>query len=78
MLAALFFVGEAPCWFQIQYSLWTNAINNPVAGQGAPFVTWEIATRSLEAIYSFAVFTFCLRLSATVILENWKRTRLPG
>lgn len=75
MLAGFLTVVLAPCWAYFEYLHWQHMFapgfaNNLKGGQA-----WNTIRLSTDAMISLLLFAKTVRLSTTVAIQNWKRTR---
>ncbi len=71
MLAGFLTVALAPCWLYFEYLSWQNVFATPVANNQA----WNAFRLSTDALISLSLFGRTVRLSISVAIQNWRRTR---
>jgi hypothetical protein len=72
MLAGFLTIVLAPCWAYFEYLSWQHVFAPPVANNNQ---FWNAIRLSADALASLLVFGKTVRLSMTVAVENWRRTR---
>jgi hypothetical protein len=75
MLALLLTMTISPCLLYFEYLHWRSVFFPPAANKAARPMAWNEIRLSIDAAIALLILGRTVKLSLSVIVENWRRTR---